>query len=130
MPNRSALMPPVSTTYCSPMHTWIIVVVCRCWPKEDFAARSLQRQPRVSWRDWSCWMRLTCMRKTRAIVLDDRLHLYRLRRAARRHRLAVRARPDHGGDADAVLDGDLLLRFGCGELGLSHRERNLPARKS
>ena len=30
--------------------------------------------------------------------------------------------------ADHRLDGDLLLRLGGGELGLSHRERNLPAR--
>ncbi len=44
-----------------------------------------------------------------------------------RCRLPVHARPDHGGNADAVLDGDLLFRFRCGELGLSHGERDLPA---
>ena len=58
---------------------------------------------------------------------DDRLHLHHLRRAAGGHRLSVRARPDHRGDADAVLDGDLLLCLRRGELGLSHGERNLPA---
>ena len=45
-------------------------------------------------------------------------------------RLSVRARSDHGADADAVLDDDLLFCFGGGELGLSDGERNLSAGNS
>ena len=48
-------------------------------------------------------------------------------RAAGAHRLAVRRGLGHGDDPDDVLVGDLLLRLGGGELGLSHRQRDLPA---
>ena len=58
---------------------------------------------------------------------DDRLHLHHLRRAARRHRLAVRARSDRRANADDLLDDDLLLRLGGGEFGLPDGERDLPA---
>ena len=58
---------------------------------------------------------------------DDRLHLCRLRPAAGGHRLALRARPGLGDDADAVLDGDLLLRLVRGQLRLPDGERDLPA---
>ncbi len=59
---------------------------------------------------------------------DDRLDLRDLRRAARGRRLSVRDRHLVGDRPDRRLDGDLLLRLGGGELGLSHGERDLPAR--
>src|SRR5262249_41556981 len=57
---------------------------------------------------------------------NDRRHLCGVRDAACCRRISlrprhlIRDRPDHR------LDGDLLLRLGGGELGLSHRERDLP----
>ena len=59
---------------------------------------------------------------------DDRLHLCRLGRAAGGQRISLRARMVSARGADDRLDGDLLLRLGGGQLGLSDGQRNLPAR--
>ncbi len=58
---------------------------------------------------------------------DDRLHLHHVGRAAGDQRISVRAGHAQRHAADIGLDRDLLLRVGCGKLGLSHRQRNLPA---
>ena len=58
---------------------------------------------------------------------DDRLHLHHVGRAAGDQRISVRAGNAQRHAADLGLDRDLLLRLGRGKLGLSHRQRDLPA---
>ena len=57
----------------------------------------------------------------------DRLHLWRLRRAAGVLGLSVLDRRAQRADPDHRLDGDLLLCLAGRERGLSHRQRDLSA---
>ena len=59
---------------------------------------------------------------------DDHGDLCAVRPASCRFGLSVRHRRAIGPGANDRLDGDFLRRFGRGELGLSHRQRDIPAR--